>query len=172
MSDGAPSSEAIYGIDIEPAFFDLGYELFRDREKMHATFLTADLTTPVLPSIVSLSSTFDVISAQSFFHLFTLEDPVTAAKHLARLTNPIPGSIIVGRQLGLLEARETQGLSSESIVFLHNPDTFDRFWQDVGAATDSKWEVDTRVEKAPDRVLKQSWAVPGIMILVFTVTRQ
>lgn len=42
MSDGAPSSQAMYGIDIEPAFFDLGYELFRDKEKMQATFLSAD----------------------------------------------------------------------------------------------------------------------------------
>ena len=172
MNDGAPSSEAMYGIDIESAFFDLGYELFRDREKMHATFLAVDLATPVLPSIESLESKFDIISAQSFFHLFTLEDQVNAAIHLARFTKPISGSIIVGRQLGLMEARETEGLTPEATVFLHNPDSFTSFWQDVGAATDSKWKVDTKVEKAPDRVLHQSWAAPGIMILVFTVTRQ
>lgn len=172
MSDGAPSSEAMYGIDIESAFFHLGYELFRDREKMHATFLAADLTAPVLPSIESLESRFDIISAQSFFHLFTLEDQVTAAIHLARLTKPIPGSIIVGRQLGLMEARETRGLTAEATVFLHNPDSFTSLWQDVGAATDSKWKVHTEVGKAPDRILRQSWAVPGIMFFVFTVTRQ
>ena len=172
MSDGAPSSKAMYGIDIESAFFDLGYELFRDGEKMHAKFLSADLTRPVVANIEALQSKIDIISAQSFFHLFTLEDQVTAAIHLARLTKPVPGSIIVGRQLGLMEARETQGLTPETTVFLHNPDSFTNFWQDVGAATDSKWKVDTVVEKAPDRILHQAWAAPGIMIFVFTVTRQ
>ena len=171
VSDGAPSSEAMYGIDVEPAFFDLGYELFRDREKMHATFLSTDLTRPVVPSIESLQSKIDIISAQSFFHLFTLEDQVTAAIHLARLTKPIPGSIIVGRQLGLMEARETTGLTPETTVFLHNPDSFTNFWQDVGAATDSKWKVETEIEKAPDHILHQSWAAPGTMFFVFTVTR-
>ena len=172
LNDGAPSSEAMYGIDIESAFFDLGYELFRDREKMQATFLVADLSTPGLPSIDSLEERFDIISAQSFFHLFTLEDQVTAAKHLARLAKPEPGSMIVGRQLGLMDARETRGMTPEATVFLHNPDSFTSLWQDVGAATDSKWMVDSKLEEAPDRVLQQSWAVPGIMILVFTVTRQ
>ena len=172
MSDGAPSSEAMYGIDIESAFFDLGYELFRDGEKMHATFLAADLTSPVVPSIKPLESKIDIISAQSFFHLFTLGDQVTAAIHLSRLTKPIPGSIIVGRQLGFMEARDTQGLTPETTVFLHNPESFTKLWQDVGAATDSKWKVDTRVERAPDRILHQQWAAPDMMIFVFTVTRQ
>ena len=95
---------------------------------MHATFLSADLTKPVLPSIGSLEAKFDIISAQSFFHLFALDDQVTAATHLTRLTKPIPGSIIVGRQLGLKEARESQGLTPESATFLHNPDSFTSFW--------------------------------------------
>lgn len=138
---------------------------------MPATFLVADLTTPVLQRIKSLESRFDIISAQSFFHLFTLEDQITAAIRLSRLTKPTSGSIIVGRQLGLVDARETGGLTPEATVFLHSPDSFIKFWQDVGAATDSKWKVDTEVEEALDRVLRQSWAVPGIMIVVFTVTR-
>ena len=141
----------MYGIDIEPAFFDLGYELFRDKEKMHATFISADLTTSVLPSVGLLEAKFDIISVQSFFHLFALEEQVSAATHLTRLTKPIPGSIIVGRQLGLMEARESQGLTPESTTFLHNPDSFTRFWQVVGAATSSKWKVHTEVEKVPDR---------------------
>lgn len=139
---------------------------------MHATFLAVDLTTPVLPSIASLESRFDIISAQSSFQLFTLEVQVNAAIHLAKLTKPIPGSIIVGRQIGLMDARKTRGLTPEAIVFIHNPDSFTNFWQEVGTATDSKWKVDTEVEKAPDRILRQPWAVPGIMIFVFTVTRQ
>lgn len=172
MSDGAPSSAAMSGLDVEPAFFDLGYELFRDREKMHANFLTADLTKKSAPSVTPLHSKIDVISAQSLFHLFNLNDQKTIAQHLVSLTKPIPGSMVVGRQAGDLDAGEKRGLSQDSNVFLHNLDTFDQFWQDVGAVTDSRWKVDARVEKAPERMLNQSWSTPGIMVLTFKVTRQ
>ena len=172
MADGAPSSAAMSGLDIESAFFDLGYELFCDREKMHATFIAANLTKASAPSITPFQSKIDIISAQSLFHLFNLKDQKTIAQHLVSLTKPIPGSIILGRQAGDLEAGEKRGLSQDSIVFLHNLQTFERFWQDVGTATDSKWKVDAQVEKAPPRMLGQSWSTPGIMVLVFKVIRQ
>ena len=162
----------MYGLDVEPGFFDLGHELFRDREKMLAKCVAADLTKSSVPSIEPLKSSIDVISAQSLFHLFTLKDQTTVAQHLAELTKPMAGSIIVGRQLGLMKAGEQRGLSEDTIVFLHDPGTFDRFWQDIGATTGSKWKVDTWVEEAPERVRKQAWASPDMMILVFTVTRQ
>ena len=41
-------------------------------------------------------------------------------KHLVSLAKPVPGSIILGRQAGDLEAGEKRGLSQESLVFLHN----------------------------------------------------
>lgn len=172
MADGAPSSAAMSGLDIEPAFFDLGYELFRDREKMHATFLAADLTKTSVPSISSLRSKIDIVSAQSLFHLFNLNDQKTIAQHLVSLLKPIPGSMILGRQAGDLEAGEKRGLSQDSLVFLHNLETFERFWQEVGAATDSKWKADAQVGTAPRRMLSQSWSTPGIMVLSFKVTRQ
>ena len=172
MSEGAPSSAAMSGLDLEPAFFDLGYELFCDREKMHATFIAADLTKASAPSIIPLQSKIDIISAQAFLHLFNLKDQKTVAQHLVSLTKPIPGSIILGRQVGDLEAGEKRGLSQESLVFLHNPQTFERFWQDVGRATDSKWKVDAQVMKATPQMLVLPWSTPGIMVLLFKVTRQ
>lgn len=162
----------MYGLDVEPAFFDLGYELFRDKEKMHATFAAADLTRSSVPSIEPMMSSIDVISAQSLFHLFVLKDQKTVAQHLSKLTKPVPGSIIVGRQLGLVEAGEQRGMSEDTTVYLHNPDSLDIFWQDIGATTGSKWKVETRIEDVPERVRQQAWASPGMTILVFTVTRQ
>ena len=126
MSDGAPSS-AMSGMDIEPAFFDLGYEIFRDRDNMHATFLAADLTRTSTPSIAPLRFKIDIISAQSLFHLFKLEDQKTVAKHLVSLVKPVPGSIILERQAGGLEVGEKGVLSQESLMFLHNLQTFEQF---------------------------------------------
>lgn len=127
MSDGAPSSAAMSGMDIEPAFFDLGYEIFRDRDKMYATFLAADLTRTSTPSIAPLRSKIDIISAQSLFNLFKLEDQKTVAQHLISLVKPVPGSIVLERQAGGLEVGEKGGLSQESLVFLHNLQTFEQF---------------------------------------------
>lgn len=162
----------MYGLDVEPGFFDLGYELFRDKETMHATCVAADLTKLCVSSIEPMKSSIDVISVQSIFHLFTLKDQNTVAQHLSGLIKPIAGSIIVGRQLGNREAGEQRGLSEDTTIFAHNPDSWDSFWQDVGASTNTKWKVDTRVEEAAERAKRQAWASPGMIVLVFTITRQ
>jgi hypothetical protein len=36
-------AKQLYSFDLEPAFIDLGYELFRDKEKLCATMLSGDL---------------------------------------------------------------------------------------------------------------------------------
>ena len=94
----------MHGIDIEAAFFGLGYELFHDKDTLESTFLAADLTKPSAPTIEVLNSSIDIISAQSLFHLFTLSDQKVMAKHLLALSKPVPGSIIVGRQVGIQHA--------------------------------------------------------------------
>ena len=161
----------MYGIDVEPAFFDLGYDLFRDRGKMHATQIVADLTEGVAPTINILRSTIDVISAQSLFHLFTLADQKTVAQHLINMTKPIAGSIIVGRQVGHERAGEQRGLSEATMVYLHSLDTFDHFWGEVGGMTGSKWKVWCEAQAPPSRVTSQEWYTLGMVILDLRVTR-
>ena len=43
LFDDAPSSTALYGLDIEPTFFDIGNNIFRDRKKFHAIFVAGDI---------------------------------------------------------------------------------------------------------------------------------
>ncbi|KAL1969667.1 hypothetical protein VTN77DRAFT_8220 [Rasamsonia byssochlamydoides] len=114
LFDGAPSSKAMYGIDIEPAFFQLGYELFHDADTLEASFLEADLIKPQfpLPSLEPIQGRIDVVSAQSLFHLFNLEGQKIVARHLVGLTKPGPGAMIAGRQIGAIQAREGPGLAS------------------------------------------------------------
>ena len=170
--DGAPSSVALYGIDIVPAFFDLGYELFRDREKMFATFAVADLTQMSVPSIDRFRHRINIIRAQSLFHLFTLEVQKMIAQHLVALLKPEAGSIIVGSQMGTQEAGNHRGLSKDTTVFIHSLHSFGEFWEDVGTATGSKWEVVAHAKAAPQRLLDQPWTPEGAMILIFKVIRQ
>ena len=43
LFDDAPSSTALFVLDIEPAFFDLGDNNFRGKKILHATFVAGDL---------------------------------------------------------------------------------------------------------------------------------
>lgn len=40
--EGAPTAK-MHGFDIEPGFFDIGYDFYRDRDSFKATFFTADV---------------------------------------------------------------------------------------------------------------------------------
>ena len=151
LFDGAPSSASIYSIDIEPAFFDLGYELFRDREKMQATLLATDLTKTSILSIESLKSSIEIISAHSLFHLFTMDHQKTVAKHLVMLTKAKPGSIITGRQVGTRKSGVHKGMAENTVIFSHSIESFAQS-ENVGAATNGKWNVVSQVEEAPERV--------------------
>ena len=42
VQDGVPSSQ-LYGFDLEPEFIELGYQIFRDRDKLQATFVSGDI---------------------------------------------------------------------------------------------------------------------------------
>lgn len=139
---------------------------------MHATFITADLAKESVPSIEPFGSSMDIISANGLLHLFSLEDQKTVARHLVRLTKPRAGSMIIGLQIGSMEAGDRPRTSTGTSRYLHNPESFDKFWQEVGAATGSKWKVDARVEKIPGSAANQAWSMPDSMVLVFTVRRE
>ena len=165
--DGAPSSSVLLGVDIEPDFFELGYQLFRDRDKMHAKFICADLTDPSIPQIEPFVSSIDIICVNSFFHLFDLETQKAVALHLVRLTKPKAGSMIFGFQLGTTKPGEQPATYTNNVVFLHNSESFGTFWKEVGASTGSKWRVDAKTENIPEA----SWR-PDTTVLIFTARRE
>ena len=63
ISDDAPLSSQLYGTDVELAVFGLGRKLFCDRERMHTTFIAADLTWVEQPSVQLLHGKMNIISA-------------------------------------------------------------------------------------------------------------
>lgn len=170
LFDGAPSSTALYGLDIVPAFFELGYKLFRDQEKLHATFIVEDLLKPA-KDLPSLDAKIDMISAFNLLHLFRLAEQKTMACRLVRFTKPITGSTILGRQVGAPVAGHYHGLTEDTTVYYHNVETFRQFWEDVGAATGSTWTVDAFLEPVESKMSSQSWAIPDLSWLYFSVIR-
>lgn len=64
---GAPGKN-IYGCDLQPDFIDLGYKLFRDREKLQSKFLVADIFDSS-SALAEFRGNFDMVYSGSFFHL-------------------------------------------------------------------------------------------------------
>ena len=173
LFDGVPLSKNLFGIDLRSEFFDLGCDLFQDKGKMDATFVACDLTRPAIPDLDPLRESIDVISAQSLFHLLTLEDQKTAAKHLINMTKPVKESLIMGRQVGNTSAKVGGHFFIEdSKAFLHSPETWTQFWRDIGAVTGTDWHITTWAEEAPNRIKRQEWYTPSVIILVFAASRR
>ena len=118
--DGAPA-ENTYGCDLQPDFIELGYRLFKDRDKLQTKFLVADIFDSASP-LHDLKGHLDVVYAGSFFHLWGLEQQKDVSRAVASLLRPQSGSMIVGRQIGAVEAAEKT--SATGTMFRHNVDSF------------------------------------------------
>lgn len=167
-ADGAPA-ENLYGVDLEPQFLDLGFELFRDREKLHnkATFMAADIFDPESP-LQRLNGQFDVVQTGSFLHLFGWDQSVQAAVTIATLLKREKGVLVVGRQIGGAQP----GAEESSMVksYRHNADSFRKMWDEVGEKTGDRWVVTVETEIWDS--VGVSWTNDQMLKLKFVVERQ
>jgi SAM-dependent methyltransferase len=128
VANGAPS-ENIYGSDLESGFIELGYKLFKDRDKLQSKFLVADIFNPA-SSLNDIKGKVDIVYAGSFFHLWGLEKQKEVSKAVANLLRPQPGSMIIGRQVGAITAVERS--SATGSMFRHNVESFQELWKEIG----------------------------------------
>jgi len=146
VSDGVPS-ENCYGSDLRPEFIELGYELFKDREKLKATFLPADIFDDESP-LTQIYSQMSIVYTGSFFHLFDRNEQIDVAKRVVQLLKPEPGSMVIGRQVGNINPREysRSGYAGEKGRFRHDPKSWQDLWDKVGETTGTKWEVEAELD--------------------------
>ena len=138
--DGAPS-ENLYGTDLRPEFFDIGYELFLDREKCKSTFIAANIFEPS-PELEALNGTISVVYAGAFFHLFDRPQQLQLAKRIAALVTAQPGSMVLGRQVGNVNPGLYEHATNENgKMFRHNEQSWKELWEEAGNETGTKWDV-------------------------------
>lgn len=138
--DGAPV-ENVHGSDLLQAFLELGYDLFLDHDKLpRSTFFAADIFAPTSP-LDELAGNVDMIHAASFFHLFGYEDSQTVAKKFVAILRKKPGSMVLGRQMGNKNPGEFEHKAGKGSMYRHNPESFKKWWDEVGEATGTKWNV-------------------------------
>ena len=85
---------------------------------------------------------------------------------------PRPINLAQTHLAGALKGGERRGLSNDTAFFLHGLESFDKFWQDLGAASGSELRVDARAEKAMKATLSLPWSTPDDKMLVFTARRE
>ncbi len=165
-SDGV-DSRRLYGVDLEPGFIRAGYELFRDRDRLKATFLTGDVLLKSSSNgggggggdgdgdgnhgdaLEALDGRMSIIHATSFFHLFGWEAQVRAAVRMVRFLRPDDrDAMIFGRHVGTSDpgggggGGVSSGSSSSSSRYLHNAETWQRLWDEAGARTGTRWRTE------------------------------
>ena len=138
--DGAPSTK-LYGVDIV-SHWDVGFALFRDQDRLAAHFIEADILSDD-PRLLGLRGQIDIIYVAYMLHQWDWEGQVAAAKNLSKLTRA--GSMVVGCQVGNIEAQPIALKAVPVPQWRHNPASFQRLWDEVGIETDTEWKCESRL---------------------------
>ncbi|KAK0511129.1 hypothetical protein JMJ35_006681 [Cladonia borealis] len=176
VQDGVPSTQ-LYGFDLEPEFIELGYQLFRDRDRLQATFVSGDIlaepTTPEGQELARLQGEIDIIFASSFLHVWDWGDMIKAARSLVSMTRPCRGSMILGKQLGSLKAGQYKMPTSRGFNFRHNKESMAQFWQRVGDETGTSWKVEADLYQGHELEENRShaWSEPDMRMIWFSAVR-
>ena len=175
--EGIPSTQ-LYGFDLESDFVEFGYQLFRDRDRLHATFVFANvLASPTSPEgvrLTELEGKMDLVFASSFLHVFDWDQMITAAKRLVSLTRPQAGSMVLGKQMGSVIAGQYRMPTAFGFNYRHNAESMRRFWQQVGKETGSTWKVEAELYEGLFELAENkhhSWTDSNTRMLWFCATR-
>ena len=131
-------SRQLTALDNHDGFWKLGKELFRDEETMKARFVVADMKDQSsIPE--DMLSSFDMIWAGASFHLFHWDGQFKASIVAAKMLRARKGSAIYGYQLGRTTGREMK----TGGMFVHDTNTFEKLWEDVGREVGIRFQVKT-----------------------------
>src|SRR5215469_1792378 len=96
------SPQDLYALDLLPEFLDLGFDLFRDADRLPRDhFIAADLFDGQDERVSALEGKMGFVFAGSFLHLFTLPRMRDALCRFVRLLRPEPGVLVLGRLVGM-----------------------------------------------------------------------
>lgn len=168
-TDGAPPLN-MYAIDISRDLWDLGFELFNDREKMTATFVETNVLDSI-SGLQKLNGSFDVIIANQFIHLFDWEGQVSVIKRVVELSRP--GSTLIGYQRAQVPPREIERQWGK--MYFHDDETYKSLWQRVELETKSAWDLKVRLVDLSEWGMEEedmAWMPAGRKGINFVVTRR
>lgn len=142
VADGAPS-DRLYAVDVV-SHWDVGYDMYRDRDRFSAHFIEADILYPNA-ELRALTGTVDVISITHVLHQWDWKDQVKAVEELVKLSSG-KGAVVVGFQVGSVGERVRKATDlAKSDTYWHDQGSFQRMWDEVGRGTGTEWECEARM---------------------------
>jgi len=164
-------SENCFGSDLRLDFMELGYDLFLDKETLRSRFIPSDVFDPE-SELKVLNGRIDIIHAASFFHLFSRDEQVIVGKRCVELLKPQKDSLIVGRQVGNIEAGEfPHRTNPNNMMFRHDIASWTQLWKEIGNATGTEWDVKAELHEWPIGDNTRKWQNAGARQLRFTLRR-
>lgn len=169
-SEGVPAKNT-FASDLKQEFWDIGYNLFLDRDTLQTKFIQADVF-DANSSLKQLDNKLNIVLAHSFFHLFDWDDQVKAAKRVIQLLKAEPGVMIFGRQGAMVDAGSFAFAKKEQTVYWHNAESWEKLWKQVGDETGTEWSVEASLgEEDLARSLSSSFSPPGSRYMIFVIRR-
>ena len=157
---------------------EIGYDLFQDRDRLHANFVSGDLlAAPGSAGSGELDMLFEkmnVVFASSLLHLWDWDDMLLAVIRLVSFTKSKTGSMVVGRQMGSSKAGSYSMPNMGGRVYRHNVGSMKSFWDQVGVRTNSRWLVDAGLyesEEVKDE-RSEAWSNRELRTIWFSAVRE
>lgn len=148
--DGVQGNQ-LFGTDVQSKFVEIGYDLFQDQDEFGATFVVGDMLDPDDTRLDDLLHKVTIIYAGSFFHLFNWTQQVYIGKRLVGfLKRGTKNALIYGRHIGTTRPGPSP-LGNDMSPYLHDKDSFQRLWDEVGYLTNTKWAVE--IEPAGEKIV-------------------
>ena len=168
--DGAPTAN-LHAVDIVN-HWDIGYDLFRDRDRFSVHFIEADILSPH-PALLALRGKIDIMNLTHVIHQWDWDGQVKAGKTLCSFTRV--GSMIVGCQMGNVVA-QCPVLSAVNNIpqYRQSPESFQRFWTQVGEETGTEWSCQAWLRTFEEIGWDPEdwrWLEDGAQLILFEATR-
>ncbi|KAI1825292.1 hypothetical protein F4861DRAFT_203829 [Xylaria intraflava] len=139
VADGA-LPHRIWASDIEPRFIELGFELFRDGDKLPRDHflcpgnLLATTKDPSEDQLTRLDDRVTILHITAVFHLFDLDNHRRVADRCLRLLRKDTGApvLILGAQVGSHEPKHVHSQSQPRRTrYFHNVESWEALWREV-----------------------------------------
>ncbi|KAL4873669.1 hypothetical protein BDV12DRAFT_159382 [Aspergillus spectabilis] len=172
---GIPDHQ-LFGLDLEQPFVDLGYQLFRDKDRLDATFVLGDLHVDEESEALAqkLEGKIGIVYASSLLHLWSYEKQLRAATRLVSLLCDEVGVMVVGRQLGGLYAGEFRLTDfNDDTQYRHNVQSIKGLWYGIEQATGTRWKVEVWLimEDLIQQIKNMPWGDSNMRVVWWSATR-